>query len=134
MRETHGQEIDRNRMEVDPFDILVDYDLIPNDGTIPGQEDGELWVQLYQILANNPKVAQNFDMINVFKHTARQLGANNVEDFELNEEQETQVPPTPEVMSDQQVQEEIRKGNLVPPEPSGDGQPQRQQQAAPAAG
>lgn len=129
-----GSEFERDRISVNPFDILVDYDVVPNDGTIPGQEDGELWVQLYQILSNNPKVAQNFDMIDIFKHTARQLGADSVERFELDSDQETQVPPNPEVMDDQQVQEEIRKGNLVPAEPSGDGAPERQSRPVPPSG
>ena len=134
LQQSRGGEPNRGRVSVNPFDILVDYDVIPNDGTIPGQEDGELWVNLYQILSQNPKVAQNFDMVRIFKHTARQLGADSVEDFELDDDQETQVPPEPQVMSDEQVQEEVRKGNLVPSEPQGDGQPTRQQAPAPPTG
>ena len=63
--------------------LVIDYDVVPHDGSSPGGEPPDLWVQLYQIMSQNPIVSQQFDMVRVFKHVARQLGAKNVDDFSL---------------------------------------------------
>jgi len=108
LREDYGIEPENNRIQVRPTDLVVDYDLLVNDGTIPGNQDAEVMTQLYQTLAQNPKVAQNFSMVRIFKHIFRQLGVKNVDQFEIQEGQ------SPEVVPDDEVQEQIRQGNLVP--------------------
>lgn len=103
-----GIEADQQRVDVSPLDLAVNYDVLPHDGTIPGAENAQTWVQLYQIMANNPMVAQGFDMQRVFKHIARQMGAKNVDAF-VKRASETQM----QVIPDEEVQREVDKGNLI---------------------
>jgi hypothetical protein len=97
------------RVKVRPEDLILDYDVVIHDGSSPGGEPADLWVNLYQILAQNPEVGQQFDMVRIFKHIARQLGAKNVEDFQRNIAQ-TKVQTAP----DEEVINEVDKGNLIP--------------------
>jgi len=92
------------KAKVDPMKLVVDYDVVVKDGTVMTGENADSWVNLYQILVANQEVAGRFDMLRVFKHVARVLGARNVDDFEL------QVRP------DEEVAKEAKAGNIVPME------------------
>jgi len=98
---------------VSPFDLMVDFDVVPHDGSMPGGEYADAWIQLYQILSTQPQVAAQFDMVRIFKHIARMLGAKNVNDFVNKEIQQAKV------MSDEQVAQQAQAGNLVPAGESG---------------
>jgi hypothetical protein len=99
-----------NRMKVTPFDLLIDYDVIVRDGTVPGGNFSESWITLFQTIAQQPQLAQSFDIVKIFKHIARNLGAKNVGDFENK-----QIPNVAaRSMPDEQVEEQARQGNLVP--------------------
>lgn len=103
--------VDRGRVKISPKDIIVDYDIVPHDGSIPGGEPADLWIQLFQVMGGQPELLKNFDVVRIFKHVARQLGAKNVNDFVrrgggIN----TKVVP------DETVEKEVDKGNLVPVE------------------
>lgn len=101
---------ERGRVKVTPWDVLVDYDLLVRDGSIPGGNFADVWTQLFQIIASQPALLQKFDIVRIFKHIARNVGAKNVEEFELK-----QVPAVQsQVMSDEGVAEGERKGDLVP--------------------
>lgn len=123
--EQQGRSPQRGRMKVSPLDLLVQYDLTAHDGAIPGTEDAQTWVELFQVMSQNPKVARNFDMKRVFTHIAHHLGAKNIDQFLLKSGQPPQVQP------DEEVSQEVKKGNLVPaeqarqqpPSPSANGQP-----------
>ena len=78
----------------------------------PGGEPSDVWVQLYQTLAQNPEVSAQFDMFRIFKHIARQMGAKNVDDFVKKSEGMPMQPP--QVQSDESVMQEADRGNLVP--------------------
>jgi hypothetical protein len=106
LREEYGAD---TRIKVRPEDLILDYDIVIHDGSSPGGEPADLWVQLYQILSQNPEVGQQFDMVRVFKHVARQLGAKNVDDFQRNINQ-TQV----QTMPDEEAMREVERGNLIP--------------------
>ncbi len=93
---------------VRPSDIDVYHDVIPHDGTTPGAQDTQAWTQLYQIIANNHVLAQQFDMVRLFKHIARGMGARNVNDFVLNTSGIDVA-----VASQERVEEEARKGNIA---------------------
>ncbi len=93
-------------VKVSPLDLVVDYDIVPYDGSLPGGEPADLWINLFQIMSNQPEVAQQFDMTKIFKHIAYQLGAKNIEQF-------VQQNPM-QVMPDEQVQQQAQAGNLVP--------------------
>lgn len=69
--------------KVTPYDLLVDYDVLVRDGSIPGGNWNESWVQLFQIIASQPALLTRFDIVRIFKFMARNLGAKNVDEFEI---------------------------------------------------
>ena len=110
LQREYGGKIERNRMKVTPWDLLIDYDVMIRDGSVPGSNFSESWIQMYQILASNPELANNFEMVRIFKHIARGMGAKDVEQFER-----VGVPATTaQTMPDEQVADQVEKGNLLP--------------------
>jgi len=93
----------KGKINVSPFDLLVNYDVIVRDGSIPGGNYSAVWERLFEIMAKNPELQQKFDMTRIFSHIARNNGAKNVQDFIKIE-----------VQGDEQVASEAQKGNLVP--------------------
>ena len=103
-------QAEKGRVKVTPWDVLVDYDLLIRDGSVPGGNFGDIWVQLFQVIASQPALLQRFDIVRIFKHIARNHGAKNVEEFELK-----QLPGVQgQVMGDEGVEREAEKGNLIP--------------------
>lgn len=78
----YGANMKEKRMKVTPFDILVDYDVMVRDGSVPGNNFSESWITMFKILAEHPALDAQFDIVRIFKHIARNLGAKNVSDFE----------------------------------------------------
>jgi len=113
LKKVYGDE--GNEARVSPLDILIDFDVVPYDGAMPGGEPTDLWVQLYQILAQNQEVAQQFDMVKIFKHIAYQMGAKGIEEFgkRMND-----APQPQQMAPDQQAMAEAQMG----------GQPQQPEQ------
>lgn len=100
---------ERGRIAVAPRDIDINYDIIVRDGSVPGGNFSEAWIQMFGILGQNPELAQKFDIVRIFTHIARNLGAKNVNDFvrrggNIN----------PIIQPDQQVAVQAQAGNLVP--------------------
>jgi len=94
---------------VSPYDLSVGYDFIPRDGSIPGGNFSEAWLQMFQVIGTNPELMANFDIVRIFMYIAQQLGAKNVEDFRKNVGQvQTQTLP------DETVEREAQAGNLIP--------------------
>src|SRR6266498_270792 len=94
------------------MDLLVDYDLLTRDGSIPGGNFSDVWTQLFQTIGGSELLLQRFDIVRIFKYIATNLGAKNVEEFEL--QQQTQPQATqPVVAPDEQVQRQVDRGNLV---------------------
>ncbi len=113
LRSDFGMQPKAGRIQVSPWDLLVAYDINVHDGAVPGKEDTQIWSELFQILGQNPELAQAFDVVRIFKHIARQMGARNVDQF---------VRQQPiEVMPDEQVAQNLDRGNLAPI--GGDGAP-----------
>lgn len=101
----------RDRMKVSPFDILVDYDLMVRDGSVPGGNYSNVWVQLFQTIMGTPELAGRFDTMRIFKHIARNAGAKNVDEFEIDQP----IPPVQaQVQPDEQVAASAQAGNIVP--------------------
>lgn len=100
----------KGRMKVTPWDILVDYDLMIRDGSVPGGNFADVWAQLFQIIGSQPALMQKFDVVRIFKHIARNMGAKNVEEFELKEAPAINASVQP----DEQVEQGVDRGNLVP--------------------
>ena len=102
---------DATRARVSPLDLAVNYDLVVRDGSIPGGNFSESWVQLFQIIARQPELYQSFDITRIFMYIAQQLGAKNVEDFKRNVNR-----IQPQQMDDEEVIRQYQAGNLVPAE------------------
>jgi hypothetical protein len=99
----YGQQ--SGKMRVTPFDVLVDYDIMVRDGSVPGGNFSDVWVQMFNILASHPELQQTFDLGRIFKYIATNMGAKNVDEF---------VRVQTNVMPDEQVAQQAQAGNLVP--------------------
>jgi len=98
---THGRVI--------PSDLAINYDLIVRDGSIPGGNFSQSWIELFKIIGTQPELAQQFDVTRIFTYIAQQLGAKNVEDFRRNLNRVNMSS-----MPDDQVANQVQAGNLVP--------------------
>jgi hypothetical protein len=98
-----------NSARVSPYDLAVNYDLIVRDGSIPGGNFSDAWIEMFKTISTSPELMQQFDVTKIFMYIASQLGAKNVEDFRRNLGQIQQ-----QTMPDQQVQDELQAGNIVP--------------------
>jgi hypothetical protein len=99
----------KTRGRVSPSDLAINYDMIVRDGSIPGGNFSQSWIELFKIIGTSPELMQQFDVTRIFTYIAQQLGAKNVEDFRRNmsQIQMTQMP-------DEQVQRQVQAGNLIP--------------------
>ena len=107
-----AKEFESDRVLVTPEDIIVPYDVVPHDGTMPGGQDPAVWIQLFQTMVSNNAVGAQFDIVRVFKHIARQLGAKNLEDFVNKGGTNLQA----QIVEDESVAREVERGNLVRPD------------------
>jgi len=96
---------------VNPFDILVDYDVVENDGSIPGDGDLGTMVQMFQAISSNPVLAGQFDIVRIFQRIARMSGIKDINDFKAKKQI---APVQATTMPDATVQSEVQKGNMVP--------------------
>jgi len=99
----------RKSLSVSPYDLAINYDLIVRDGSIPGGNFSDAWIEMFKVIGTTPELMQQFDVTRIFTYIAYQLGAKNVEDFRRNMQQ---IQPT--VMPDEQVANQVQRGNLVP--------------------
>ena len=106
--------VENGRVLIKPEDILVDYDLIIRDGSIPGGAYSDSWIQLFDIISKNPQLAQQFDVNRIFKYIATNLGAKNVGDFDAQSDSAKQVPMQISTAPDEQVQAGVENGQLAP--------------------
>lgn len=95
--------IKKGKMKVNPKQLLIRYDMKVKDGTLPGANYSPVWERMFEAVATNPELQKEFDLVRIFKHIARNNGAQNVEQFVR-----TSVQPTADVM------EGAANGNLVP--------------------
>jgi len=103
------------RLNVNPYDLAVDYDTVVRDGSVPGGNFSQAWVQMFQAVGTSPVLASRIDVFKLFLHIARSLGAKDISNFELKQGQNPQIPPiNAQVLPDEQVQREAQAGNLKP--------------------
>jgi hypothetical protein len=95
----------KDRVKVSPADLAISYDIMVRDGSIPGGNFSDAWMQLFKTIGTTPELMQQFDVVRIFTYIAQQLGAKNVEDFKRV--QTTSMP-------DEQVLNQVGQGNLVP--------------------
>jgi hypothetical protein len=100
-------------IKVSPYDIAIENELIPRDGSIPGGNFIDSWIDMFKIIAPDPELRQNFDIVKIFMFIAQQTGAKNIEEFKRQISQaQTQV------MSDQDVANQVQAGNMIPATPN----------------
>ena len=102
-------QTNQERVPVDPYQLAIDYDVIVRDGSIPGGNFSEIWIELWKIMTADPELRREYDTFRVFEYIATELGAKNIQDFK-RAAQQTDV----QVRSDEDVISEVDKGNLVP--------------------
>lgn len=111
LRKEYGEEMKL----VTPYDIAVDYDIVVKDGSTQGGEYSESWVEIFRILSQQPQLYQAFDMVRIFKHIARIMGAKDVNEFTM--QTGDQVPPVKMDVSNQaSIDKGVQQGNMVPVE------------------
>lgn len=99
---------DTERAKVSLDDIIVDYDIIPHDGSVPGGGFSNVWVDLFKTISSSEALMQEFDTVKIFSFIAHEMGAKNVEQFKRNVNN-----IQAQTMPDEQIQNEVQKGNLV---------------------
>lgn len=100
---------DKKRVKVSPSDVAINYDIIVRDGSVPGGNFSDAWIEMFKVITSNPELMQTFEVTRIFTYIAQQMGAKNVEDFKRNVGR-----IQPQVMPDEQVATEAQKGNLIP--------------------
>lgn len=97
------------KVPVSQHSLAIDYDVIVKDGSIPGGNFSDAWMELFKVISSSPELMQQFDVTKIFTYIATQLGAKNVEDFRRNINNVQQ-----QVMPDEQVMREVERGNMIP--------------------
>lgn len=106
--EEYGDQLQGNRgLKVNPNDLLIKYNTLIHDGTMDTGEFAQEWTQIWQVLSTNPSVGAGFDMVRIFKHMARLMGAKSINDF-VRKGGSANI----KMMQDQLVQSEVQKGNM----------------------
>lgn len=113
LRAIFGEKFQNGRLHVTPMDLSIDYDVKVRDGSVPGGNFSQAYVQMLQAVGTSEILASRIDAFKLFRFIMQQTGAKNVDDFELRTN--PQVPPVQaQVLPDEQVQKEVQSGNIVP--------------------
>jgi hypothetical protein len=110
--------ITSDQVPVSPFDILVAYDVIVKDGSMPGGNFADTWVQMLPQIMQDPEMRQKMDIPRIVKHIMRSLGAKDVNQFDKKQAQLPQQAPqiNAQVQPDEEVMKQLQAGNVVPME------------------
>ena len=82
------------------------------DGSTAVGGDTEGWIQIFQIMSAQPQMYANFDMVRIFKHIARIMGAKDINEFIL--QQGPVSPVKASVNTTQNIEQGVQQGNMVP--------------------
>ncbi len=105
----YGNSIKDGKMKVSPFDILINYDIMVRDGSIPGSNYSGVFMELFNVISEHPELQKKLDIYKIFNHIARNNGAKNISDFERTEQPQQQGT----VMPDEEIAKQVQAGNLV---------------------
>lgn len=100
-----------NGLYVNPEDILVDFDVMVKDGSIPsaGSGNADLYIQLFSQITTNPELAQMFDVPRLFTRIATMLGDKNAYDFVRKGGNAVTIPAEQGA-----IEAAVQQGNLLP--------------------
>lgn len=109
LREEFG---DTSQIRITPQDIDTYWEVMRNDGSIPGSGNAQIWQQIFQAVSSDTTGAlqQRFDIGRIFDHLARIAGAKNLDQFKQKNLQNI----NPQVRANEDVLREVEKGNFVP--------------------
>ena len=103
-------------VNISPGDILGQFDIPPQDGTLPTDkmELTQVWKELFSTIASNEGLVGSgrYNMVGIFEHIARLMGAKDVDKF-INQQPQGQPIPQPGVMADDQLENMVQQGNAV---------------------
>jgi hypothetical protein len=100
-------QVQADFFKISPQALDVRWDVVAQDGTIPGGEYADIWERLMANAAAHPDTFQGLDFVRIWKHIARLLGARNPDDFMKKDVQTKALPQ-------EQIDAEVQKGNIVP--------------------
>jgi len=103
--EEYGVQADY--LKVSPQALDVRWDVVVQDGTIPGGEYADVWERLMNNAAAHQELYQSLDFVRIWKHIARLLGARNPDDF-MKKQVNTQALPQ------DQIDAGVQSGRFVP--------------------
>ncbi len=106
-----GEYGDVSRVPVSPFDLLINYDVTPSDGSHPRAGDARGWLSMMQMVLSQPELWTKFNVVGMFSRWARMNGENDIQQFILNPNGVQQ-----KVLPDEELEREVQKGNLIPAE------------------
>jgi len=95
--------------KISPLDILVEYDVVVGDGSLPSSGDPNAWLSAMQLVASNPTLMQTFDIVRIFKQWAKFAGAKNIGEFVMKK-----MPGQLNVQPDEEVEKQVQAGNIIP--------------------
>jgi len=109
LQDEFADSISRGRMKIYPDQLNVMSDVLVRDGSVPGGNYSEIWMRMFQVISQEPQLAQHFDVVKIFKHIARNAGAKNVNEFvRRGGNIKGQVTPN------DQVAQQLQAGNIGP--------------------
>lgn len=87
-------------LHVTPGQLVGDYYYMVHDGTLPVDKGGLIatWKEIFLGIAQNPQLAQRFDLVKIFEYLARIAGAVNIKDFAVAPQMPQGMPGMPQPM------------------------------------
>lgn len=96
-----------DRVPLTPKDINIAYDIMEGDSSIPASTDADMLIRAIQAVSGFPEAQAVLDIPRIIQLIARASGIKNIKDLIRRDVR-------PAVTDDENVDEETRKGNIVP--------------------
>jgi hypothetical protein len=98
-----GQDGATNPIAIKPEHLVGDFHYPVNDGTLPIDRVAmlDVWKELYLGMAQNPQLAQQYDMTKIFEHVAELGGAKDIANFKI------------QMLPDEQIAAQAGAGNVI---------------------
>jgi hypothetical protein len=103
LQEEYG--IQPDMVKVDPRALDIRFDVVSQDGSLPGGEFGDVWERLMTNAASHKELYERIDFTRVWLHIARLLGAKNASEF---------LKKQPVVAGQGQIDKQVQAGNMIP--------------------
>jgi hypothetical protein len=135
LEQSKGADPASQFLHITPEDIYGEFDFLPIDASIPIDrvDLGQVWKEILLGVAQSPELSGQLDLFEIFKKTCEIFGVKNIDQFRRSPDQMAQMAAAQgqpgganvRVAPDQQVEDQVRKGNAVPIKPGVDVGSQR---------